>query len=455
MRWSFFLIPVVWPLYSAAQRGLDLRAEGDATAVLVRGYEGPAATEPALQATWRLAADSPATFSYQRLSAPTGGRALMLRPLLIAGMEQYLDQHIHFAKKGVTADASDERMLADLNAMAHAAAGEFGASEGFAGFTEPTMDQLERVTHIDWSQATFGVDAGGDQDKYLAIYFYVRSQRQELARQMRADLLPLAGVDVLKPALTGDAFSTGRGVQVPTVCATVYDDQNFLCALDLGVDTALTAQDGKLTDEFLAALAVKAKDVLADDPLPPGSPGTPEWQPKIRKRDRWLKAELDIINERIDKLDQRKELWSLRDRMDDMEGRIDDIGLEVRDIKEGGVPEVENPLAELSDLTGHNITVRFPRNMSVLDAESRVMLNEVFEQLARAPEDRVLITGYTDRSGDPEVNLALSEQRAKTVRNYLLSRGIGAERLLLNYYGDSRSSGRDPSERRVEVEWLR
>ncbi|MBP7514517.1 MAG: OmpA family protein [Flavobacteriales bacterium] len=141
--------------------------------------------------------------------------------------------------------------------------------------------------------------------------------------------------------------------------------------------------------------------------------------------------------------------------MDDIEGRIEDIGLEVREMKEEGVHETENPLANLSDLTGRNITVRFPRNLSLLDAESRVMLNEVFEQLARAPEDRVLITGYTDRSGDPEVNLALSEQRAKTVRNYLLSRGIEPERLLVNYYGDSRSSGRDPSERRVEVEWLR
>ncbi len=436
-------------LLAQAQQGLDLRAEGDATTVMVRGFKSADAAEPALQATWRLPADSPATFSYQRLSAPVGDRALMLRPLLIAGIEQYLDQRIHFAKKGVTADASDERMLAELNTMASAAAKEFGASEGFSGFTEPTMEQLERVTHIDWSQASFGVDAGGDQDKYLAIYFYVRSQRQELARQFRADLLPLAGVDVLAPEPTGDAFSTGRGVEVPTVCSTVYDDQNFLCALDLGVDTALHLTDGQLTDEVLASIAKKARQTL-DEPV-----ATPEWQPKIRKRDRWLKAELDILNERIDKLDQRKELWALRDRMDDMEGRIDDIGLEVREIKAEGVPASENPMAELSDLTGHDITVRFPRNLSTLDADSRVMLNEVFEQLARSPQDRVLITGYTDRSGDPEVNLLLSEQRAKTVRNYLLARGIEPERLLVNYYGDSRSSGRDPSERRVEVEWLR
>lgn len=457
MRPAVALLAILPALQVQGQRGLDLRAEGDATSVMVRGYDGAEVNEPALQATWRLPADSPATFSYQRLSAPTAGRALMLRPLLLAGIEQYLDQRIHFARKGVVTDLSDERLLADMNAMAAAAAAEFQATEGFSGFTEPTMEQLERVTHIDWSQATFGVDAGGDQDKYLAIYFYVRSQRQELARQLRADLLPLAGVDVLAPEITGDVFSTGREVSVPTVCSTVYDDQNFLCALDLGVDTAMHMADGQLTDEVLAHIAHKAKTAIADEPPAPGSPGTPEWQPKIRKRDRWLKAELDIINERIDKLDQRKELWTLRDRMDDIEGRISDIGLEVQEIKAGEVDlsGTENPLAELSDLTGHNITVRFPRGQSTLDAESQVMLNEVFEQLARSPRDRVLITGYTDRSGDPAMNLALSEHRAKTVRNYLLARGIEPERLLVNYYGDSRSSGRDPGERRVEVEWLR
>jgi outer membrane protein OmpA-like peptidoglycan-associated protein len=53
------------------------------------------------------------------------------------------------------------------------------------------------------------------------------------------------------------------------------------------------------------------------------------------------------------------------------------------------------------------------------------------------------------------VNLRLSEQRAKAVRNYLLQRGINPDRLLVNYYGDSRSVARDPGERRVEIEWIR
>jgi len=145
----------------------------------------------------------------------------------------------------------------------------------------------------------------------------------------------------------------------------------------------------------------------------------------------------------------------MRDRMEDIEDRLSGLELEVEDGKNEANGPADNPLANLSDLTGHNIMVRFGRNAITLDPEYRVLLNEVFEQLARAPEERVLITGYTDRSGDPTVNLRLSEARAKAVRDYLMQRGISADRLLVNYYGDSRSIGRDPGERRVEIEWLR
>ncbi|MBK6370632.1 MAG: OmpA family protein [Flavobacteriales bacterium] len=65
----------------------------------------------------------------------------------------------------------------------------------------------------------------------------------------------------------------------------------------------------------------------------------------------------------------------------------------------------------MSDLVGRNITVRFDRNSTQLNAEYRVLLNEVFEQLARSSIQRVLVTGYSDRTGDLIGNLLLSELR--------------------------------------------
>lgn len=451
MRALLFLAALI-TVPALAQEGLDLRAESDATTVLVRGYMDAEASQPAVQATWRFMPDTPATFSFQRLSSATGDRILTLRQLLLAALEQYLDQRVHFTKQGVRTDVPEEQMLREMNAMAERTAAEFGVNAAFGGFSEPAFEQLERVTHIDWSQATFGVDAGNDQDKYLAIYYYVRSQRKELERQLRADLMGLASVEVLAAQAGPDVFAVGRSVSVPTVCSTVYDDENFLCALDLTVsDTLLALADVPLTDAVLVNIARQARRKEGEEAL-----AAPATNVRIRKKDRWLKAELDAINERIDQLDQRKELWALRDRMDDLESRLDDIGLEVKEIKEQGVATPsDNPIANLSELVGRNVTLRFERGSSRLGPDHLALLNEVFEQLARSSADRVLITGYSDRSGDPGVNMVLSELRARAVRDHLLRRGIPADRLLLNYYGDSRSLGEAADERRVEVEWLR
>ena len=51
---------------------------------------------------------------------------------------------------------------------------------------------------------------------------------------------------------------------------------------------------------------------------------------------------------------------------------------------------------------------------------------------------RVEIEGHTCNIGTAEYNLALGERRATAVRDYLTSRGIGANRLRTVSYGEER-----------------
>lgn len=420
---------------------VQLTGTGEGSDVIVQGSTEESG-EPAFRAIWRNVPGGNAAFELQRTSSAAEDMHVVLDRLVEAGVGAYLDARLHFTRQGVQVDVPSADMVRDLNAMMSATIETVGADVVFMGLSEPTRTQLDRVTRIDWSQARFGVDGGAEQDKYLAIYYYVRSQREELERQIRADLLPLSTITVLGP----DRASPGTTVRINSSCGTVFDDDNFLCALDLQLaDTGGGGLDPQLGDRVMEAMQARMVET--------GTVG-PTVQPRVRKRDRWLKEELDAINQRIDRMDQRKELWELRDRMEDMEDRMTGLEMDIQEVREGATGAEENPLANLSDLTGSNIAVHFERYSVVLEPDQRVLLNEVFEQLARSPQDKVLITGYTDRSGDPAVNLRLSEQRAKAVRAYLMQRGISAERLLVNYYGDSRSTGRDPGERRVEIEWL-
>jgi outer membrane protein OmpA-like peptidoglycan-associated protein/tetratricopeptide (TPR) repeat protein len=71
-----------------------------------------------------------------------------------------------------------------------------------------------------------------------------------------------------------------------------------------------------------------------------------------------------------------------------------------------------------------------------LEPESRAELNRVYDFLVLNPSIGVEISGFTDNTGSPEHNQVLSEQRASSVVEYLVSKGIEKERLKAAGYGE-------------------
>jgi outer membrane protein OmpA-like peptidoglycan-associated protein len=70
-----------------------------------------------------------------------------------------------------------------------------------------------------------------------------------------------------------------------------------------------------------------------------------------------------------------------------------------------------------------------------LKQESIVELDKVVVLLNDNPKLKILITGYTDNVGIAKDNLLLSNNRAKTVVTYLLSKGIIQPRLTYKGFG--------------------
>jgi OOP family OmpA-OmpF porin len=76
-----------------------------------------------------------------------------------------------------------------------------------------------------------------------------------------------------------------------------------------------------------------------------------------------------------------------------------------------------------------------PEFEPVLKAAARI--------LQKNPDARLTITGHTDTIGSDEYNQRLSERRAEAVKQYLVSRGVAAERL--DVVGKGRSEPLVPS----------
>jgi outer membrane protein OmpA-like peptidoglycan-associated protein len=56
-------------------------------------------------------------------------------------------------------------------------------------------------------------------------------------------------------------------------------------------------------------------------------------------------------------------------------------------------------------------------------------LDRLAQGVLENPNETVMIVGHTDSSGDDAINLPLSRNRALSVRNYLVSRGISESRI--------------------------
>jgi len=82
--------------------------------------------------------------------------------------------------------------------------------------------------------------------------------------------------------------------------------------------------------------------------------------------------------------------------------------------------------------------VRFDTGKQDIRPESFPALERVVEIFKQNPNVRVVIEGHTDNVGQKTYNQKLSENRAQAVMEYLLQKGIGAERLSSVGYGFSK-----------------
>jgi peptidoglycan-associated lipoprotein len=82
--------------------------------------------------------------------------------------------------------------------------------------------------------------------------------------------------------------------------------------------------------------------------------------------------------------------------------------------------------------------VHFDFDRYSLRPEAVRTLDEAIAVLQRRPNVRVTIEGHTCNIGTAEYNLALGERRASSVKDYLISRGISADRLTTVSYGEER-----------------
>ena len=83
--------------------------------------------------------------------------------------------------------------------------------------------------------------------------------------------------------------------------------------------------------------------------------------------------------------------------------------------------------------------VKFKSGSAQIEPESHSILDQVALTLKANPDiKKMRIEGHTDETGSRDLNMRLSQERANSVRNYLISKGVKPDRLRAEGYGPDR-----------------
>ncbi len=103
---------------------------------------------------------------------------------------------------------------------------------------------------------------------------------------------------------------------------------------------------------------------------------------------------------------------------------------QAKDIKEALPGAQVERVGEGIKITLSENMVNFAFNSAELTSSAKTNLDKLATVLINNPDTNINIYGHTDNKGTAQVNQKISENRANSVKNYLISKGIASSRMI-------------------------
>ena len=107
-------------------------------------------------------------------------------------------------------------------------------------------------------------------------------------------------------------------------------------------------------------------------------------------------------------------------------------------VTDGAMASAATPGSQQDFVVNVGDRVFFESDQSDLTAQGRATLDKQVQWLGRYAQYTFTVEGHADERGTREYNIALGARRAQSVRDYLVARGIAANRMRTISYGKER-----------------
>lgn len=127
------------------------------------------------------------------------------------------------------------------------------------------------------------------------------------------------------------------------------------------------------------------------------------------------------------------------------------------ELMEGKALQVTYSNEITSEVSSKSYQIQFETGSAIIKPESYKLLDEILQSSVVAEGLKVGVYGHTDNTGSADANQKLSEDRANSVKSYLISKGLASERIESKGFGPAKPIGNNATatgraqNRRVQI----
>jgi outer membrane protein OmpA-like peptidoglycan-associated protein len=366
----------------------------------------------------------------------------------------YLDASVEWMGSRIRFKKSADEMVSDLNEIVHQAIKWYGYKElqSFVGFSEEVKNGIASIARADFEKSIFFKPNTSLEEQKKQQYFFVQKQLNEVKL--------LANMEVGNFGNSNLAIWTGS--EEALLDQATRD--SLLEALTFDPNVLLSPSSHTYSPETLALLGMEDQSILpiAEGNGPTSAASSDQVMVLLRANNEKLDGLQNQINDiRSEQIRQ----WQMQQEQANagMQAQIENLRTMIVELvkmnggalaSSGNDFMLENGSSEVTNLP-ESISVFFEKGSTVLNTNAQLSLNEIVEIMAVNPRIKMVITGYADKTGNEKTNLALSQQRAKKVKQVFLESGLDESRFITRYLGDSGSAAVNPEDRKVVLTFVK
>ena len=159
-----------------------------------------------------------------------------------------------------------------------------------------------------------------------------------------------------------------------------------------------------------------------------------DYYRKTISRDQTLYDRLDALEK--ENAAMKDETAAIKKDVSTIKSDIDGMKGDIKEIKEALKKTEHKEVVQKVTATAENI--EFKTGAAILTEESKYLLDNVAEMLKSISWTRMDIAGHTDNVGNADKNKKLSQDRADAVKNYLIDKGLDANKMESVGYGSEK-----------------